>query len=66
LKAVALLTITRKIDIHFKGKIMAKAKTSDNDMPAHEATYAHVMELLKWGAAGSFLVGMIVVLIIAR
>ncbi len=45
---------------------MAKAKASDNDMPAHEATYAHVMELLKWGSAAAFLVGMIVVLIIAR
>jgi Bacterial aa3 type cytochrome c oxidase subunit IV len=66
LKAVLLLTIARNIDIHSKGKIMAKAKTSDNDMPAHEETYARVMKLLKWGTIGCALVGAFVVFIISR
>ncbi len=45
---------------------MAKAKTSDNDMPAHQATYANVMELLKFGTIGCALIGAIVVFIISR
>jgi Bacterial aa3 type cytochrome c oxidase subunit IV len=45
---------------------MAKAKTSDNDMPAHEATYANVMEMLKWGTVACALIGALVVFIISR
>jgi hypothetical protein len=38
---------------------------SDNDMNMHDGTYANVISLIKWGTIGSFLVGAIVVLIIA-
>jgi Bacterial aa3 type cytochrome c oxidase subunit IV len=38
---------------------------SDNDMKMHEGTYGNVINLIKWGTIGSFLVGAIVVLIIA-
>ncbi len=38
---------------------------SQNDMKAHNATYESIMGLLKWGAIASFLVGALVVLIIA-
>jgi Bacterial aa3 type cytochrome c oxidase subunit IV len=38
---------------------------SQNDMKAHEATYSGVMDLLKWGTAGTALIAVIVVLIIA-
>jgi Bacterial aa3 type cytochrome c oxidase subunit IV len=39
---------------------------SDNDMKAHQQTYIGVMGLLKWGSVASFIIGAIVVLIIAR
>jgi Bacterial aa3 type cytochrome c oxidase subunit IV len=38
---------------------------SGNDMKAHEQTYGGVMNLLKWGTIASFLIGMLVVMIIA-
>lgn len=41
------------------------AKDSGMDMPAHVSTYARVMALLKWGAVGCFLVGALVVWLIA-
>jgi hypothetical protein len=66
LKARSLLAISLSIETLPKGKIMAKAKTSDNDMPAHESTYANVMELLKFGTIGCALIGALVVFIISR
>lgn len=38
---------------------------SDNDMKMHEGTYGSVINLIKWGTIASFLVGALVVLIIA-
>lgn len=38
----------------------------NGDMKAHQETYAGVMNLLKWGTVASFLVGAIVVLLIAN
>jgi hypothetical protein len=38
----------------------------NGDMKAHEQTYTSIMGLLKWGAVASFIVGAIVVMIIAR
>jgi hypothetical protein len=42
--------------------------TSENqgDMRAHTETYTGVLGLLKWGSIGAALVGMVVILIIAR
>ena len=36
----------------------------NGDMKAHQETYLNVMNLLKWGTVGVFVVGMIVVLLI--
>lgn len=36
----------------------------NGDMKAHQETYAGVMNLLKWGALGAFVVGAIVVVVI--
>ncbi len=41
------------------------AEESGMDMPAHVDTYDRVMGLLKWGAVGCFLVGALVVWLIA-
>ena len=38
---------------------------SQNDMKAHESTYAGVMDFLKWGTVATAIVAIIVVLIIA-
>lgn len=38
----------------------------NGDMKAHRETYAGVMNLLKWGTVACFLVGAIVVLLIAN
>lgn len=43
-----------------KGKDMA----GNGDMKAHRETYEGVMNLLKWGAVASFIVGAIVVVLI--
>ncbi|HYZ47333.1 MAG TPA: aa3-type cytochrome c oxidase subunit IV [Sphingomonas sp.] len=39
---------------------------SDGDIKTHEQTYSGFTALMKWGAAAAFLVGLIVVSIIAR
>ncbi len=39
---------------------------SDNDMRAHQETYAGVMNLLKWGTAAVAVVAVLIVLWIAR
>ena len=44
-----------------KGKIMA----GKGDMKAHEDTYSRVMGILTWGTVGCFLVGALVVFLIA-
>ena len=41
------------------------AEENGMDMPAHVETYGSVMALLKWGAVGCFLIGMLVVWLIA-
>jgi Bacterial aa3 type cytochrome c oxidase subunit IV len=38
----------------------------NGDMKAHTETYGLVMNLLKWGTVGAALVGILVILIIAR
>lgn len=35
------------------------------DMKAHTQTYESVMGMLKWGSLGCFLIGMLVVVLIA-
>ncbi len=37
----------------------------NGDMKAHQETYASIMTMLKWGTIVSFLVGMLVVVLIA-
>jgi hypothetical protein len=39
---------------------------SDGDINAHEQTYSGFTALLKWGTIASFIVGLIVVFIIAN
>lgn len=39
---------------------------SDGDLKAHEQTYSGFTALMKWGTILSFIVGFIVILIIAR
>ena len=41
------------------------AEESGMDMPAHVDTYGRVMTMLKWGAVACFLVGALVVWLIA-
>ena len=36
----------------------------NGDMKAHNETYSSVMNLLKWGAVGTFIIGAIVVVLI--
>ena len=38
---------------------------NSGDMKAHSETYVSVMAMLKWGALGCFLIGMVVVFLIA-
>lgn len=38
---------------------------SNNDMKAHEGTYAGVMNLMKWGTIGCVIVAAIVIILIA-
>ena len=40
--------------------------SGNGDMKAHTETYGRVINLLKWGTAASALVGILVILIIAR
>ncbi|HVI98964.1 MAG TPA: aa3-type cytochrome c oxidase subunit IV [Sphingomonas sp.] len=37
----------------------------NGDMQAHEATYANIMALLKWGAVGCFLIAFLVIFLIS-
>jgi Bacterial aa3 type cytochrome c oxidase subunit IV len=37
----------------------------NGDMKAHNETYVGVMGMLKWGTVGCFLIGMLVVVLIA-
>jgi hypothetical protein len=39
---------------------------SDGELKAHEKTYGGFTALMKWGAVAAFIVGFIVILIIAR
>lgn len=41
------------------------AEENGMDMPAHIETYSSVTTLLKWGAVGCFLIGALVVWLIA-
>ncbi len=45
---------------------MAATGESQNDMPAHVATYEGFLTLFKVGAIASFLVGALVILLIAH
>lgn len=45
---------------------MAANGDAQNDMPAHTETYAGFLSLLKIGALASFIIGFIVILLIAR
>ncbi len=47
-------------ELRIKGKEMA----GNGDMKAHRETYDNVMNLLKWGSVGVFIVGAIVVVLI--
>jgi hypothetical protein len=38
---------------------------SNGDLKAHEQTYSSVMTMLKWGSLSTFIIGAIVVLLIA-
>lgn len=44
---------------------MAANGEAQQDMPAHVATYTGFLSLFKWGAIASFVVGFIVILLIA-
>jgi hypothetical protein len=48
-----------------KLKIGGMYMASDNDMKAHNQTYGNVTKLLTWGTVGSFLIGLLVIIIIA-
>ena len=37
----------------------------NGDMQAHEATYANIMALLKWGALGCAIIALIVIFLIS-
>ncbi len=39
---------------------------SNNDMKAHEGTYAGVMNLMKWGAIASALLAALVIILISK
>jgi hypothetical protein len=39
---------------------------SNNDMKAHEGTYAGVMNMLKWGTIASVLVTALVIILISN
>jgi Bacterial aa3 type cytochrome c oxidase subunit IV len=43
----------------------ASGEKSQGDMKAHVQTYEGVMGMLKWGTVGCFLLGMLVVVLIA-
>jgi hypothetical protein len=45
---------------------MAANGEAQNDMPAHVATYSGFLTLFKVGAVASFVIGAIVILLIAR
>lgn len=47
-----------------KFRIKGKDMAGNGDMKAHRETYEGVMNLLKWGALASFVVGAIVVVLI--
>jgi hypothetical protein len=43
-----------------------EAMASNNDMKAHEGTYAGVMSMLKWGTIASVLVTALVIILISN
>lgn len=55
----ALVKASRR-SFGIKGKEMA----GNGDMKAHRETYDSVMNLLKWGSVGVFIIGAIVIVLI--